>query len=318
MSATLAAPPKSSHTTRHRSNPISREESSEKIGFLTIFMGGTGLEAAHIFSTHRRGHADFPECSIYLDTDPKAKAPTDHLLYLSNGPDVLEALHADPDRFGPHVAPILRKQRKLLHPEDVGNGARTVRSLTQLVFAYYRLQILAVLERCLIDLTKAGRCKHVMPILVSSSGGGTGSALHILLAQALLDPTFKSQLTRTLSPNTLFSPIGFAAEPYAYAIKHGPLHANKVLSNAMAFRIESAELLKQRGFSYVFHIAMSNGHGTVLDNPEDLAHVLGTSVFLCEQNFMQMKSSWVDTVDSNFSAYSGSDIPECRSGDDVS
>jgi len=122
-----------------------------------------------------------------------------------------------------------------------------------------------------------------------------------------MDPV---RLTEGLPPGTLRTPISFVVEPFAYTEKHQPVHADKILGNAFAFRVESDLIERQKGFKYVFHLGLANESGTVLDQPADIAKVLGTSVYQFQRHWPDIKPRTVDTVDSHAidARYTGDDV----------
>ncbi len=195
---------------------------------------------------------------------------------------------------------------------DAPNGARTIRLLTQLAFAYHYESILRGLRNSILDLYHQGGIGGIIPVLISSSGGGTGSALQILFPQALNDPWFASRLTEGLPSGVLQTPILFLVEPFAYALRNQTMHADKILANSYGFRMESVLLEAMHAYKYCFHLGLANEDGAVLDSPEEIAKVLGTSVYQFERHWPQIKGRVVDTADTHAltARYTGYDIPE--------
>jgi hypothetical protein len=150
--------------------------------------------------------------------------------------------------------------------------------------------------------------------LFSSTGGGAGSALVILLARLLASPAYRARITRGLSPNLLDTPLAVVTEPWALAWRNGERHADKILANAYAFRVESALLESRQAFQYVFHQGLANEGGAVLDSEEQVSKTLGTAVFNLCAHWSYLKARWVDSIDSAkvTDRYLGRDVPECR------
>ena len=245
-----------------------------------------------------------------IDTDPLVEDFFDRSILIALDGDKVGALKADPETFGPVAQAIVAHYDPFLNPEDVRNGARMIRALTQLCFVYHRENILRQLREAILDLRRGNDFEVIIPVLLSSSGGGTGGALQILLAQSLQDASFFSRLTEGLPPTWLLTPFAFVVEPFAYAMRHLTPYADKVLANAYAFRMESALLEGQSAFKDIYHLGLASAHGTVLDSPEEIAKVLGTSVYLFERHWAQIKARLVNTHPGAEDRYAGRDVPE--------
>ena len=115
-----------------------------------------------------------------------------------------------------------------------------------------------------------------------------------------------------LPPGFLHTPILFIVEPFAHARANSSVQADKILANCYAFRAECLHLQKRRAVKYCFHIGLANTQGAILDKMDDITTVLGTSIYLFEKHWSQIKPRFVDTVDTQvFDArYPGNDTPE--------
>ncbi len=288
----------------------------QHVGFVTVLVGGVGLGAGEV---HRqRYEADgrpFPNVTVALDTDPVTGEHVDETIHIGLDGGKLDALKADPARFGRAAEVICQRMGNYLTPEDATNGSRTIRSLTQVAFAFHETQIAIGLRKAIHRLVDSHRVKSVIPVLVGSSGGGTGSALHVLLPHKLRDPVFRQRVLQGFDTSLLQSPICFVSDPYALAHVHSAPHAAKILANAYAFRIESAALERAHATKYVIHIGFANSKGTILSQPALINRVLGTSVYEFQRGWPELKSRFVDTADVNAlsdKGYTGSDLPEIR------
>lgn len=282
-----------------------------RAAFLVIAAGGSGfLAAKYIRALFEADNRPFPLWLMQMDTDPTSAGYFDSSVPIGLNGVKIDALRCNPQKFGPTVARIIEHYKDFLHPEDVGHGSRTVRALTQLSFLYHKAAIRRALRQAIISLKHEGGFEYIIPVILGSSGGGTGSALLILLPLALLEPSFHGVLIEGLPPGTLRAPIGFVVEPFAYAEKHLTIHANKILSNAFAFRAECAAIERRKAYKYVFHLGLANEFGTVLDEPAEVARVLGTSVYQFQRHWADIKPRYVDTVDVQVidGRYQGEDI----------
>lgn len=281
-----------------------------RTGFLVAGLGGLGNDALpEVRALYKRAGEPFPLFLAQLDTDPQPSASVDGACFMPLDRRALEAVRANPARFGPAAAEIVRRYVDFLDPEDAQNGCRTLRLLSQLSMAVYEDTLVDRLAEWVRNLRKRG-AHRIQPVFVSSSGGGCGSALQVLLAQRLADPTFRQRIAEGLGGETLQTPIAFVVEPFAHAIKSARVDANNILANAFAFRVESA--LLGPAFKYVFHLGMANKGGTVLDVAREAAKVLGTSVYTFVREWPSIKARFVDTVDRRRlgSRYTGLDLPE--------
>ncbi len=294
-----------------RTTTVNSHSSASRSAFLNIAVGGTGLSAAaHVHGLHQTDYLPFPTRLLQIDTDPTTASCIDFSVPIGFDEVKIDAIRSNPNKFSPLVSQILEHFDEFLHPEDIGHGSRTVRALTQLAFLYHKPQILKALRRLILDLKHEGGFDHIIPVIFGSSGGGAGSALLILLALALLEPSFRETLTEGFPPGTLRTPMAFVVEPFAYSERHHTIHANKILANAFAFRIECAAIEWRKPYKYVFHLGLANQFGTVLDQPDEIARVLGTSVYQFQRHWPDIKPRNVDTVDVHVinGHYQGEDV----------
>lgn len=273
-------------------------QSDQCIGVLTIFCGGVGLDSAQVHAQRLKAdRGPFPHVAVQIDTDGRTADFIDIPTFITLTPGKLHAIMADPERFGPIAVKICEHHGKYLNPEDVLNGSRTIRLLTQLAFLFHYNDLLRQLRTAIHRLQQQQRITSILPFFVSSSGGGTGSALQILLLHAFADPAFRRALTEGCSSSILQRPTSFVSEPYSLSQLHESGHESNIMANAYAFRIES-ELLERRGATkYIIHIGFSNSKGTILADPSQMASVLGTSLYQFQRSWFDMKSRLVDGAD---------------------
>jgi hypothetical protein len=275
-------------------------------------MGRAALERFGSLYEGVAARSPFPKFALYVDTEPGTVPAADAKLDLGLTADHVHALKANPAAFGPIAGLMVQHYSHWLVPDDIKNGSRTLRLNTQLAVEFHAKRIARRLARCLrVTVRRAPRCP-IVPILFSSTGGGAGSALVILLAMHLADPAFRARIAKGLNRNLLDTPLAVVTEPWALADQNGEVHADKILANAMAFRAESALLEASHAFQYVFHQGLANDGGTVLDTPEQASKALGTAVFNLCANWSYLKPRWVDTTDSAkiIDRYQGTDVPE--------
>jgi hypothetical protein len=261
-----------------------------------------------------------PAFTVVIDTDrPDERLLNDGIvdacIPVGLTHDDIAVLNATPVSFGPIVEAIVREMAYMLDPEDCRNGARTTRCLAQLAFEFHRDAIAAELNHCIRAFKHREGYDEIIPVVTGSTGGGTGSSLMILLAYALSQPDFRSSVFQGLTQGLFYKPTAFVVEPFYRAQAHAgnPIHVTKILGNAMAFRIESALLERQKCFKNVYHLGLSNSGGAVLDTESDVARVLGTSLYQFEKHWAShVKPRTVDTADSHavFGRYLGEDVPE--------
>jgi hypothetical protein len=289
---------------------MSQTKNPSGIAFMNFFMGGSGARAGyHYDALWTADGRPFPMSAVNIDTEPSDAPYATHKILLAMTAARIAEVCANPSLYGPTVTSIIKKYPALLDPEDLGNGARTTRLLTQLMFIVFKDDIRAKLAAAIRDLFKQDGVTTIIPVFVSSSGGGTGSAMQILLALALRDPNFRSGLLEGLRDDALRTPISFVVEPFAHALKHHEAQANMVLANAYAFRLESVALESRRALKYVLHLGFSNAEGDVLDSPDEVTRVLGSAVYLFQRDWLAIKAQFVNNLDSflPFRRYMGDD-----------
>ncbi|NLY02146.1 MAG: hypothetical protein GXY83_39180 [Rhodopirellula sp.] len=278
---------------------------------MNFVLGGVAAQACRTF--HRLFQADespFLQTLVQLDTHRGDACSADVEYFLETSTQDMEAILTNAPLFGADAVAILEEMKHLLRPGDILNGARTTRCLTQLLFLAHKDTLCRVLRAAISELRRKARFKQIRPVFISSSGGGTGSSLQLLLMLALECADFRRRLLLGEDELLLLSPIAFVVEPFHYARVVGDTQAHKVLANSYAFRVET-EYLMQTGLGpdYVFHLGYSNDEGTVIASAELMGRTLGECVYQIERNWPEFKKHWVDNVDSNasFSRYRGED-----------
>ena len=287
---------------------------SPRVGFLTIACGGVGLDAAeHHQQRYQVDQCPFPNITVHIDTDPQTSELVDEHIHIGFKDDQIGALRADPQKFGRGVSKILEHLPQFLSHEDGTNGSRTIRCLTQLQLAINEPALNTGFRRAIHRLVNDHGVSSIIPMLVSSSGGGTGSALQILLPLRFREPCFRARALQGLPSQLFQTPITFISDPYALAQMHEAPHAAKILANSYAYRIESVCIEKIRAVKYVIHVGFANRHGVILSDQRMIGRVLGTSLYEWQRSWFEIKGRLVDTVDSqalSTRGYAGHDRPE--------
>lgn len=289
---------------------IMKQHERSNLAFLNIFAGGVGAAAGRNFlRSHKADQHPFPQVSLCLDTDASTQLPDVESCWIPLSPERVSAMRANPLNFGPEVPIAIRELERLLSADDIENGSRTTRGMTQLSFILHRNHIARSFKKALHALRKQARIQRVMPVIVSSSGGGTGSASQILLMDLLSRTDFRQQLLNGVPDQSLLKPLSFVVEPFEFANRTSDMQAKKIIANAFAFRLESEVMLERGAVSYISHLGFANDQGTVLDDPELMARVLGTVVYEIERNWEHLKARWVDGPDdvASMANYSGRD-----------
>jgi hypothetical protein len=303
----------------HQTRPIleSAKHSATRCGpqlaFWNIYGGGVGKQAGdHVWSRYLADGRPYPMIQFHVDTDPgTAVDDEDRALIQLRRSDVL-AMEANPSCFGQNATNIIRDLQRMLDGSDILNGSRTTRALTQLAVTFHAEKLCRTMRRSLTHLREQFKVSFIMPVIISSSGGGTGSALQILLMDLLRQPAFRHRLLGGIPSDLLLPPMSFVCEPFAYVNETSQLQSRKIMANAMAFRLESEHLLQQRATSYVTHIGYANEGGTVLADPDLMARVLGNAVYEIERCWPALKARWVDGPDdvASMAQYGGTDSPQ--------
>lgn len=293
---------------------VSLEELSlGETGFVNLLCGGIGAAAHDVFYPRYLAEGQpFAQVSVHLDSDPKARPQSEFRVSLTVTGKHIQALRANARRFGVEAVKIVETLLPYLDASDAGHGARTIRALSQLLYLYRLPEIRAALRDAVDSLRRHRRLRAIVPVLVSSSGGGTGSALQILLMQLLGERTELAHVLMGSAAELLRKPISIVAEPFCFVREAAPHHANRILSNSYAFRLESDEMLRRKVASYVFHVGYASATGTLLSTSRLMAQTLGNSLFELEANFDTFKARWVDGPDTAaiWHEYTGDDSPE--------
>lgn len=281
--------------------------------FLEINAGGVASKAE--VEQRRRYDADgrpFPRTTVKIDTDPETfrenESRADVEIPIGLDEEKLAVLIGSPQRFGRNVGYIVEHMAKDLDPDELENGSRTKRAITQLAAAYHRDSLRAGIRNAIDHLRRQKDVRKIVPLIKSSSGGGCGSALQVWLAHAFATPRFRHDVMLGVPQGMLKPAILAVVEPYAYVKVNPGEQARKILANAYAYRKETDWLLARRAARLVFHVGYANRYGAVLADPLLMARVLGASVYELERNWGKINGRLVDREFS--SGYPGGDTPE--------
>lgn len=281
------------------------------VAFWNMHIGGVGTTAGtYLLDRYHGDGQPFAMSMFHLDTDPSTSLATDDQVLVQLAAGDVRAMRANPRAFGPIATAIIHNLERLLAAGDILNGSRTTRALTQLAFIFHRERICRALHKSLNHLRERFKVSMVMPVFISSSGGGTGSAAQILLMDLFRQPDFRLRVLGGSPSDLLLPPMSFVVEPHAYANAASLMQGRKIMANGLAFRLESEAMLQQHAASYVCHIGYANSGGTVLNQPALMARVLGNGVYEIERSWPTLKGRWVDGPDdiASITSYGGQDV----------
>jgi len=276
------------------------ENDVAKVGYLNIMCGGSAKNALPHFqrNAERDGHP-FAAVNVLIDTDPSSFNGVwcDVPIFLRVTSDIVDMVRGNASLFPSYVAEILMNETRMLAHGDISNGLRTTRCLSQLINSYYEHYISDQLREACDRLKDAG-VTSILPVIASSTGGGTGSAFSVMMLDALSSPEFTSSMLLGYSPNILLPSLMFAVDPFAYARQKKGMQRKKILANAYAYRLELDALIKKGAkCQYIFHIGYANDHGTTIRTGDEMGQVLGNAIYGIERNYPELKRDWVDGPD---------------------
>ena len=288
----------------------SAPSSASPIAVLLIALGGVGGRATNVFrSLHTADDRLFPAVVHHIDTDPSASASPDVATYINLDSAGLDAMRGSPRKFGPHVKGILERLDPILRG-DPSPGARTTRACSQLFYAYHRDRVISDIGYSLSLLTEQYHVQNIVPFIVSSSGGGTGSALTVLLLRDFQDPDFRHRICLGHQAE-IHQPVVLLNEPYAHIRNVGLTQARKIQGNMYALRLESDHIQNSLGVAHAFyHLGLSNSHGVVLADADSMATVLGHGAYYIAQQWEAIRSASCDNAETNMTSYGGQDTLE--------
>lgn len=286
-----------------------------RLGFLVIATGGAGKTSARrAHKRHKAAGSPFSMCTMAIDTDPTEFEFYDFAINIAPTREAISAMACNPERYGPACKAIVRQHPYLLESETLGHGARTNGIITQAAFELFERQIIKGLQRAIHSLLRQGQLERILPVVVSSLGGGTGSASVILLQDFFVDATKKTQIMLGLPPDLLARSVAFVIDPYTHVLQQcNDIAPDWILSNIYATRVELAEYEKLgKGYQYTFHLGLGNDSGAVFSTIEQVCEANGLLVWEWMANYAMFKSRAVDNLDffKESSRYKGNDVPE--------
>lgn len=290
-----------------------QQSDAQSTGIALIECGGSGSKAGNK-NQEMTGRAPMPMpvARLQIDMDKNEPTTADERVCIALSPENAEELVSNASRFGPHVQTAVNNLAPMLDPGELSAGARTTPGLTQLAFWFHLEAVLQALIRQIAQLKKDKRVKTIRPVIVTSNGGGSGSALSRLVPGFLGEPMFRNRLLCGLDPFLLEAPIVLTAYPFTYA-RHAATTRQeiKILANQYAWLREMDPLLYHSFVSYVLAVGYSNNSGTVLDSSELMVDVLATSLHHFIRNYAYFMSRWTDPVPNpQMDHYLGVDLPE--------
>ena len=151
-------------------------------GFLVIAAGGAGKKSVQSAKKqHQAAGNPFYMHTVAIDTDPSDFQEFDSAINIAPTREAVSAMEENPERYGPACRAIVKDHPELLDTETLGYGARTNRPITQAAFELYEGRIMKHLQKAIHSLLRKGQSRDILPVVLTSLGGGTGSASIILL-----------------------------------------------------------------------------------------------------------------------------------------
>ena len=253
-------------------------------GFLVIAVGGAGKNSAlTVKKQHQAAGSPFPLTRTTLDTDKTSFAEFDFAIDIAPTQEAVSALAANPHRYGPACRAIVQYHPDLLHSETLGHGARTSRPVSQAGVELFGDRIVKGLREAIHSLLRQGQCHCIIPVVLTSLGGGTGSAAAVLLLSIFMDPVKKRQIVLGLPPDLVARPVLFCIDGYSHALMQtNDVAPDWILTNIYATRVELAEYEKRgTGYEYVFHVGLGNDSGSIFSTIEQVCEVNGQLCWDC-------------------------------------
>ncbi len=283
--------------------------------FLAIAVGGAGTGSAlSVKRRHEAAGRPFNLVLLRAETDESGSAEFDSAIDIAPTGEAVAAMVANPERYGPACRAIVQHHPDLLDPETLGHGARTSRNITQAAFELFEDRIIKGLREAIHSLLRQGQCHRIIPVVMASFGGGTGSAGVILLLAIFMDSVKKRQIVLGLPPDLVARPVLFCIDGYSHALMQtNDVTPDWILGNVFATRTELAEYEKRgKGYEYVFHLGLGNDAGAVFSTTEQVCEANGQLCWEWMANYARFKSRAVDGLDftKNRCRYHGDDIPE--------
>jgi len=283
--------------------------------FLLIAAGGAGkISALAVKKQHQAACSPFLLEEIAIDTETDRFDEFDFVINIAQTQDTVAAMVANPQRYGRACRAIVENHPQLLDSETLGHGARTSRPITQSSFEVHEDLIKKEMREAIHSLLRQGQCRRIIPVVLASLGGGTGSAAAVLFLDIFMNPLKKSQIVIGLPPDLVARPVLFCVDPFSHALTQtNDVTPDWILANSYATRCELAEYEKAgKGYEYVFHIGLGNDSGAIFPTIEQACEINGQLCWEWMAGYRRFKARAVDGLDfyKITSRYLGDDIPE--------
>jgi hypothetical protein len=184
--------------------------------------------------------------------------------------------------------------------------------VAQCALAFHERTVVRQIGRAISRLKRRPGVKRILPVLLHSNGGGTGSSLSVLLPWLMKRRTVYARLRAGFDSGLLETPVLVTAFPYSYARNCATdSQATKILANQYAWEKETDQLLYHHAVSYIVSVGYSNSAGIVNDTAGRMVRVLAASAYHFIVNYGYFKGRHVDSLPSPREAhYCGIDLPE--------
>lgn len=287
---------------------------SVKTGQIVICGGGTGVVGGRSACARLETMRVKPlMTTIVVDTDVNSERSAeqfaDEFVDISIPFELIGTYLAEPQKLSPIAAQILEEHKSEFNSGSLGAGAGTRRYITQFMFELRGHLIFKALADAIVRLRAQG-ATSIQIHIVGSNGGGTGSALAMLLPYALGDPCTRSYLMMGCEGLQLMPPILHLADVTCHIKRSGFPQNRNIRINSLFTSCYVGNMLRESAPNnepYITYVTMTGtGNDTkFLETIDDVEAELGASLAMQLLFHHDIRAREVDALFHSHRLYSG-------------